>query len=130
MLSMAPLLTSGAQHAWYASSVTSRSRASHPPPCLGSATYYSLTSLFPSRPSSWPLVTIYLSLTLEKTTVVMRVREANPGLGFRISSCPTLTPNILSVHRPHCSYRGASGRHPPSFCPLRPLFTGVLQPQG
>lgn len=45
MLSMAPLLTSGAQHAWYASSVTSRSRASHPPPCLGSATCYSLTSL-------------------------------------------------------------------------------------
>lgn len=42
-----------------------------------------------------PLVTTCLSLTLEKTIVVMRVRDTNPGLGFRISSCPTLTPNLL-----------------------------------
>lgn len=58
------------------------------PPCLGPAICYSLTSPFSSRPLSWPLVTTCLSLTLEKTTVVMKVREANPGLGFRISSCP------------------------------------------
>lgn len=46
---------------------------------------------------SWPLVTTYLSPTLEKTTVVMRVGEAGPGLA---SGPPAVLPQLQTFSLP------------------------------
>ncbi|XP_039722893.1 SRSF protein kinase 3 isoform X2 [Pteropus medius] len=84
-----------------------------------------------SRPSSWPPATTCSSRTLEKTTAVMRVGRAQPGLGFPSPQPPASRPpaSLHSVPRPHRTHRGAPGRHPPGLRPLRPLLPGVLQPE-
>lgn len=97
--------------------------------CPGPAHRLAASPSPPSRPSSWPPATTYSSLTLEKTTVVTRVGGGRPWAQPRGLPAARLPPSLLSVYRPHRPHCGASGRHPPSLCPLRPLLPGVLQPE-
>lgn len=111
--------------------------------CPGPPAHWPAASLPPpSRPSSWPLVTTCSSHILEKTTVVMRVRDEGPGLSRSASRPPGLpAPNLLFLPTDHIAHIvellgdippafALSGRYSREFFNRRGEGPGRLRPCG